>query len=282
MSVHPRACGEHCARVFAFSGYSGSSPRVRGTRFLLLAPLAPNRFIPARAGNTEPGMFSARLLPVHPRACGEHFSVIGLKLLSIGSSPRVRGTHITSALEPELLRFIPARAGNTALASPHGCLTTVHPRACGEHFDRRSCSWLPAGSSPRVRGTPRGEFIGAHVQRFIPARAGNTAFPRSRSQNPAVHPRACGEHGSGGDGAFLPIGSSPRVRGTLVSADELTAAVRFIPARAGNTFQAPPRAPEYTVHPRACGEHPAHAVFVFEYGGSSPRVRGTRQWGIFR
>ena len=30
-SVHPRACGEHCARITADSAVAGSSPRVRGT-----------------------------------------------------------------------------------------------------------------------------------------------------------------------------------------------------------------------------------------------------------
>ena len=51
-TVHPRACGEHVACQPAVACWCGSSPRVRGTHYLLFQREGIARFIPARAGNT--------------------------------------------------------------------------------------------------------------------------------------------------------------------------------------------------------------------------------------
>ena len=51
VTVHPRVCGERgFIRVLARTA-SGSSPRVRGTRHIVLSRYRPFRFIPACAGN---------------------------------------------------------------------------------------------------------------------------------------------------------------------------------------------------------------------------------------
>ena len=50
---------------------------------------------------------------------------------------------------------------------------------------------------------------------------------------------------------------------------------RFIPALAGNIYLADASWTAYTVHPRACGEHPGLLDDVAFYSGSSPRLRGT-------
>ena len=52
--------------------------------------------------------------------------------------------------------------------------------------------------------------------------------------------------------------------------------MRFIPARAGNTWAGGSGAGTAAVHPRACGEHEAILAVVHVELGSSPRVRGTR------
>ena len=49
-------------------------------------------------------------------------------------------------------------------------------------------------------------------------------------------------------------GSSPRVRGTVWVDLAIAADERFIPARAGNSWQAQRNRPRPAVHPRACGE----------------------------
>ncbi len=70
-------------------------------------------------------------------------------------------------------------------------------------------------------------------------------------------------------------GSSPRVRGTLLPRHAVLAALRFIPAGAGNARRTPARVAAAPVHPRGCGERtPADHLRAIEHG-SSPRVRGT-------
>ena len=91
------------------------------------------------------------------------------------------------------------------------------------------------GSSPRVRGTPEYPSNRERLERFIPARAGNTRSLSGVEGVIPVHPRACGEHKTLGETVNPLNGSSPRVRGTLACADVGFIFARFIPARAGNT-----------------------------------------------
>ena len=212
--VHPRACGERPMMASTVFRLIGSSPRVRGTDATMSA--------------------AGRSTPVHPRACGERaLSSAGLTLFH-GSSPRVRGTGKPQGGLVEGVRFIPARAGNGPLARGRPYSTAVHPRACGERGTRSTLGCPPRGSSPRVRGTVERAVHETHDRRFIPARAGNGAARRRSRQCIPVHPRACGERlcfigiGTG------PVGSSPRVRGTVKFAQPRYWSARFIPARAGN------------------------------------------------
>ena len=175
--------------------------------------------------------------------------------------------------------------------------TSVHPRASGEHASRSAGRYALVGSSPRERGTPNGLRDALRQQRFIPARAGNTAGPELLHAGPAVHPRASGEHTSQSPLPKGRGGSSPRERGTRSMAfsarlrvsvhprasGEHTPpprrqqpAMRFIPARAGNTGLAHLCQSRRPVHPRASGEHFAKELAAQMRDGSSPRERGTR------
>ena len=336
MPVHHRACGEHNCRCRIAGNDGGSSPRVRGTRHSRWLRRSRERFIPARAGNTQHShsgcsakngssprvrgtlcsgccfrlmdrfiparagntielLLSASTPTVHPRACGEHSRRSRSLFRETGSSPRVRGTPPLAASRSLAGRFIPARAGNTCLLPPAIRNDTVHPRACGEHLHKPSPRAEHDGSSPRVRGTRECFPIGLRSVRFIPARAGNTDSQSMPSKSITVHPRACGEHGKTKSFPHALDGSSPRVRGT--PGDEVLAAsagrfiparagnttgyasgvfsFRFIPARAGNTDE--PKLPPQSlaVHPRACGEHRRAEASSTVMLGSSPRVRGT-------
>ena len=168
----------------------------------------------------------------------------------------MRGTEGWLPPNHEMIRFIPAHAGNGVVGRGSGSFRAVHPRACGERSGRHRFSSSVSGSSPRMRGTAQVQGPVVPQLRFIPAHAGN-----------------------GMDGVRVPFessGSSPRMRGTA-----LRSALngRFFP-----------------VHPRACGERsqtsarlhlavrfiPAHAgngvkAFVESLpdAGSSPRMRGT-------
>ena len=134
-----------------------------------------------------------------------------------GSSPRGRGTRPAPGLGEGAPRFIPARAGNTTTSSATPRTTTVHPRAGGEHEARLE---------RRVRSG-----------RFIPARAGNTPPPGRPARAGTVHPRAGGEHEQIAFFAGKVDGSSPRGRGTRTTCASTHGRGRFIPARAGNTYQ---------------------------------------------
>ncbi len=108
--VHPRACGEQWHNKHPAE--PGSSPRVRGTA-------------------TSPFIFSG-FSTVHPRACGEQRGPGTLGNAGLGSTPRVRGTGQQGRKQPQNIRFIPARAGNSKPTRPGTSTITVHPRACGE------------------------------------------------------------------------------------------------------------------------------------------------------
>ena len=50
----------------------GLSPLARGTQAVAVPYYYRTRFIPARAGNTDPGNVALALVPVYPRSRGEH------------------------------------------------------------------------------------------------------------------------------------------------------------------------------------------------------------------
>ena len=127
-----------------------------------------------------------------------------------------------------------------------------------------------------MRGTQSISCFVLGPVRIIPADAGNTIGMPCRKAWRADHPRGCGEHipqaliQAGGEG------SSPRMRGTLVTWADRDGPVRVIPADAGNTIII--ALPAYAIgdHPRGCGEHGQALSTVQSRPGSSPRMRGTR------
>ena len=172
--VHPRACGEHECYLHYCNFLFGSSPRMRGTQRRTLLRRYNLRFIPAHAGNTWTRQQRRCRRPVHPRACGEHFPEHGCVWVLCGSSPRMRGTLRRVELQVVEARFIPAHAGNTLHPDRPVYVTSVHPRACGEHDPFGPTGFNPVGSSPRMRGTQTRVRRRLGRFRFIPAHAGNT------------------------------------------------------------------------------------------------------------
>ena len=295
-SVHPRACGELAQEQGSGATSAGSSPRVRGTQVHRVRRGILYRFIPARAGNSPRWGSTMRASTVHPRACRELHQFSRGTHTNIGSSPRVRGTPLGPRYELAPVRFIPARAGNSHSRSTGSWTTTVHPARAGNSpsslpswsgasVHPRACGelWCPVeqllelgGSSPRVRGTRPFAALVHELNRFIPARAGNSLLLSQRPSKIPVHPRACGELDGTTDGPQISTGSSPRVRGTPFKGDHVVNLLRFIPARAGNSSVEPLSTVASAVHPRACGELDiGDTADLVEYG-SSPRVRGTR------
>ena len=152
MSAHPRACGENPSNASPRSFECGSSPRMRGK--LLAVPLVEiiHRLIPAHAGKTATFFVSMLWYGAHPRACGENFQVALCETREAGSSPRMRGKRIITALVPILTRLIPAHAGKTGCCRDRRPRHGAHPRACGENACSGRLRVRPPGSSPRMRG----------------------------------------------------------------------------------------------------------------------------------
>ena len=214
----------------------------------------------------------------------------------LGSSPRMRGTHVRVLHADAGQGIIPAYAGNTCRPAMVGGHPRDHPRVCGEHTVN--------------------VLVAVYVSGIIPAYAGNTRISQSQGMTTRDHPRVCGEHMLQTQSFKYCLGSSPRMRGTRVAntyqkslfgdhprvcgehempmrqnllhrgssprmrGTHLARAVRFvggeiIPAYAGNTSQSTPPGTAIRDHPRVCGEHPCPKVKHAHDVGSSPRMRGT-------
>ncbi len=134
------------------------------------------------------------LHPVHPHACGElGYLHKGFHAIA-GSSPRMWGTP-----------FALNSGGNSF---------SVHPHACGElvkSFPSNPCN---EGSSPRMWGTLQCLMEEGENERFIPTHVGNSHMLLTLSENPPVHPHACGELTIAPEGDWRSFGSSPRMWGT--------------------------------------------------------------------
>ncbi len=112
---HPRMCGEHYGDSDFVNELEGSSPHVRGARFIKSATQDAVGIIPACAGSTPQMTHSISITWDHPRMCGEHIVKHVRPCSKRGSSPHVRGARIPSQRQGRLSGIIPACAGSTTL-----------------------------------------------------------------------------------------------------------------------------------------------------------------------
>ena len=216
----------------------GLSPLARGTLTIAYLNTSPHRFIPAGAGNTAAASRPAGGDTVYPRWRGEHFFEICMMIDMMGLSPLARGTRRAANARSKLSRFIPAGAGNTTVDVNSSRVEPVYPRWRGEHPAVAAGAVLRHGLSPLARGTRILARCPGGSARFIPAGAGNTGSVRLWIGASAVYPRWRGEHKIPEGYFFTRLGLSPLARGTRYQRGDLTAVCRFIPAGAGNTYQA--------------------------------------------
>ena len=234
---------------------AGSSPHGRGTHSGERKRAHRSRFIPARAGNTSHRHWHRSSHPVHPRTGGEHARNFLQHHSASGSSPHGRGTPHCAMSCVRVIRFIPARAGNTRGGGSGLQSGSVHPRTGGEHVVLTRGIVPKDGSSPHGRGTHLVKVRSDIKQRFIPARAGNTPRNRMTPASRSVHPRTGGEHIIEFESLTVWTGSSPHGRGTRHATEIEVLPHRFIPARAGNTKPSATWRKCSAVHPRTGGEH---------------------------
>ncbi len=284
-AVHPRGRGEHARRQVLLAsrdrfipagagnttgggvplliGASGSSPRARGTRCVLLRSdrkavhprgrgehaicriqLVPERrFIPAGAGNTRASPHrSPGALSVHPRGRGEHAFSCDPVVAARSVHPRGRGEHPRRQRAAKTAAVHPRGRGEHAACRAGERPGSVHPRGRGEHrIAVCSADEVIRGSSPRARGTHAdGGAVGV-ANRFIPAGAGNTLRQRPLTFIPAG--RTCASR-------FIPAGAG----NTRTSRNRMAGPVH--PRGRGDTLAAVRQCCYVaTVHPRGCGEH---------------------------
>ena len=130
---HPRGCGEHNTPNSQSVVLPGSSPRMRGARRWCHDRTQQEGIIPADAGSTGQRTLAKWIPKDHPRGCGEHMAPGTDNQCRLGSSPRMRGAHCSSLIQPGNSRIIPADAGSTHLWLLGPVLFVDHPRGCGEH-----------------------------------------------------------------------------------------------------------------------------------------------------
>ena len=112
---------------------------------------------------------------------------------------------------------------------------------------------------------------------IIPAHAGLTAPCRSLAWAEWDHPRACGAHASCCISQPTRLGSSPRMRGSLLKCLDRWFRNGIIPAHAGLTIRVAASSCASWDHPRACGAHTWSRRVTSHSLGSSPRMRGSRE-----
>ena len=111
---HPRVCGAHASPARILSVYMESSPRMRGSRINISRSDTLFGIIPAYAGLTQSNRCSKTTAWDHPRACGAHGAVSGAGEPPVGSSPRMRDSHITKRLVAILRGSSPRMRGSPA------------------------------------------------------------------------------------------------------------------------------------------------------------------------
>ena len=236
----------------------------------------PLEIIPTCTGNTQSGRLTSKFKWDHPRTCGEHSTVTISPLLSVGSSPHVRGAQFRREFVDHLVGIIPACAGSTTGVAASAKVTRDHPRMCGEHGRLATMPCRSPGSSPHVRGALRQTQRQGQRPGIIPACAGSTPTATRPTREPRDHPRMCGEHFTTTGSPYCSSGSSPHVRGAPTG-DLLGVTIGgIIPACAGSTPTATRPSREPRDHPRMCGEHLPDVSLAVPLPGSSPHVRGAR------
>ena len=204
-----------------------------------------------------------------------------------GLSPRVRGNRHAFWATGMRGRSIPACAGEPDVVWRADHANEVYPRVCGGTSHPAPSSTEQEGLSPRVRGNHNRRLVQLHIDRSIPACAGEPRrVPRQRDET-RVYPRVCGGTDTGVAELMGDRGLSPRVRGNLAGAHSGAAPFRSIPACAGEPVFGGPNRGWHKVYPRVCGgtQGRQRQPPTFGGGGLSPRVRGnpssvTRKFSI--
>ena len=272
--AHPRSRGENATLGPNRCPVSGSSPLTRGKLSRVNKRLVGPGLIPAHAGKTLTDCLNCCAEGAHPRSRGENAHVDMATPLPSGSSPLTRGKHVGHADSLAGGGLIPAHAGKTPIHTRVYAYRRAHPRSRGENRPpvRSRASW--AGSSPLTRGKLGDDISLDRPHGLIPAHAGKTCRPWSRTRPRRAHPRSRGENLISDKSHPVASGSSPLTRGKRRFGRLYRKLPGLIPAHAGKTEAALASDDFPGAHPRSRGENQGPRLPGPCTAGSSPLTRG--------
>src|SRR5690606_14873598 len=111
--VHPHACGDHSHSNSCVLEFSGSPPRLWGSRRRRWQGDAVGRFTPTPVGITQTTIIQDVDIPVHPHACGDHSRPSSAHPRPSGSPPRLWGSPVAGLRRRRVERFTPTPVGIT-------------------------------------------------------------------------------------------------------------------------------------------------------------------------
>ena len=250
---HPRAGGGTSLTLLRTSMVRGPSPRWRGNPEEHRGDKAPERTIPALAGEPRSSAVRSVRSKDHPRAGGGTCGCARSDRWPAGPSPRWRGNRRWKRPRLVLSGTIPALAGEPFIGPPASDAFRDHPRAGGGTGAALQSSMANRGPSPRWRGNPLHLQSAALLVGTIPALAGEPACCRRKRFVAGDHPRAGGGTGSLLCGRETGVGPSPRWRGNLTRTAGYRTHTGTIPALAGEPARYGRQARSPWDHPRAGG-----------------------------
>ena len=272
--AHPRSRGENL-RLYGLGAMNeGSSPLTRGKHLRSVRHVPAPGLIPAHAGKTSKDSSTESVQWAHPRSRGENGVSHEIGCGVAGSSPLTRGKRRLGRGWVQHAGLIPAHAGKTQHPQFTAESRGAHPRSRGENKPRPSPSVPLRGSSPLTRGKRPLRDRDRAKGGLIPAHAGKTSAPRSRSGTGGAHPRSRGENAWTAASRSWSMGSSPLTRGKRPTARRVRRRRRLIPAHAGKTIASWPNIFLRAAHPRSRGENNRMSEAEQNRVGSSPLTRG--------
>ena len=152
--------------------------------------------------------------------------------------------------------------------------TGDHPRVGGEKSGSVFALGRSSGSPPRGRGKGLGLAVNVLGDGIIPAWAGKSYCPATRSFGSWDHPRVGGEKPRNRGSLARSTGSPPRGRGKVLVVGIVLHRAGITPAWAGKSDSPPVCGWVWEDHPRVGGEKFSPRWKMANRPGSSPHGRG--------
>ncbi len=272
--AHPRWRGADAPPWTDAQAERGSSPLARGGPPTILRPRESTGLIPAGAGRTTRCACGVARDGAHPRWRGADDADLAEKAGDLGSSPLARGGRGDLVLRDRPTGLIPAGAGRTVDSIGRLRWRRAHPRWRGADGMETYCLTFGQGSSPLARGGRVGCPSDPQYRGLIPAGAGRTTSPSTRTRSVRAHPRWRGADAGDFRTKSRPEGSSPLARGGPTWPAGQVPGGRLIPAGAGRTVCRRLNLLGKRAHPRWRGADGPETGGAGSLAGSSPLARG--------